>query len=859
MSTIIQRSFASGEIAPALYARVDFFKYQSGLRTCRNFFIMRHGGATNRPGTKFVGEAREFEKITRLIPFVFNDDQTFVLEFGDLYVRFIQNGSYVREAATTITGITAANPAVVTTSGSHGYSAGDTVYINNVLGMLEANNRTFKVGSVTATTFQLLSIPGTNVDSSGYTAYVSGGTAERDYKLTTPYSLTALSGMRFAQSADVVTIVTDQQRPRQLSRVGALNWTLTVIATAPAIVAPTISSASAGSGSAAFSYTVTSVAEENYEESLPATPVTGTTGPGTVGAPIAISFGTVTGAQEYNVYRLENGINSLIGVSGGTVFRDVGQDSDGSKTPPISRDLFTVGGEYPTAVAYFQQRVLFANTTDEPEKVWASRIGLFKNFSISSPLQDDDAITFTLAGKQVNQIKHMIDIGKLVLFTSAGEWTLEGSSGGPLTPSNISLKQQSYNGSSDLTPIIIGNSSLYVQARGSIVRDLGFDFAVDGYKGNDLTIFSAHLFDDYTLVDWSYQQVPHSVLWCVRSDGVLLALTYVREQSLLAWSRHDFSGGFVENVCVVPEGNEDILYVTVKRTVDGVEGRYVERMNTRNIIEVEDTTFLDSYLTYDGRNTSATTMTLTGGTDWLYTETLTLTASVATFAATDVGNAIHLTDSAGDIIRATITGYTSTTVVSVQPNKTVPVSLRGVAVTLWRRAVDQLVGLWHLEGEQVSVFADGFVVANPNNDAYDVVTVENGSITLDKAYGLIHVGLPIIADIETLNIDSVQSETLADKYKATKNVTLFVEESRGLFVGARPPSNDTVDPLEGLTELKIRNDEGYDEPVRMKTGTIDVNIRPEWNSNGRVFLRQVDPIPISVLAIAPAGEYPFKN
>ena len=252
-------------------------------------------------------------------------------------------------------------------------------------------------------------------------------------------------------------------------------------------------------------------------------------------------------------------------------------------------------------------------------------------------------------------------------------------------------------------------------------------------------------------------------------------------------------------------------------------------------------------------------MTLSGGTNWTYDEALTLTASAGTFTTAYVGNEIHLTGTDGTIIRFSITGYTSSTVVTGQPNKTVPASMRSTAIATWAYAVDELQGLWHLEGKSVSVFADGFVAANPKNDAYDLVTVASGAITLDKHYSVIHVGLPFISDIETLDIDSPQGETLADKKKIVSKVNLFVEKSRGIWAGPVPPTDDDTDPLEGLYELKIRDDEGYDQPVALTTGVVDLNIRPEWNSNGRVFIRQVDPVPLAILAIAPAGLFPFRS
>jgi hypothetical protein len=398
---------------------------------------------------------------------------------------------------------------------------------------------------------------------------------------------------------------------------------------------------------------------------------------------------------------------------------------------------------------------------------------------------------------------------------------------------------------------------LYVQARGTIIRDYGFDYQIDGYRGNDLTIFSTHLFDGYTVRDWAYQKTPNSIVWVVRSDGTLLGLTYVKEHQLIAWHRHDTDGTF-EQVCAIPEGVEDSLYAVVERTINGSTKRYIERMYSRSVQDVIDNVFMDCALSYDGRNTSLShTMTLSGGTTWAYDETITLTSSASFFTASDVGNEIHLTGADGELIRFTIQGYTSGLIVTGTPNRTVPTSLRTTATTDWARAVDQLGGLWHLEGETLSVFADRFVVASPNDDGYTAVTVANGTATLDHPYAVVHVGLPYVSDLETLDIDTPGGETMADKKKLVSGLTVFVESSRGGWAGTEPPLDDTVDPLENLTEFKTREAEDYDSPPELETGTIDVNIRSGWNSHGRLFLRQVDPLPISVLAVAPTGILPF--
>lgn len=936
MTTLSQRTFSSGEISPSLYARVDLVKYATGLRTCKNNIVLRYGGAANRPGTLFVGEASDSSKTIRLIPFIFNNAQTYVLEFGENYMRVIKDSAYLTESAVTITGVTQANPGVVTAT-AHGYSNGDEVYIAGVVGMSEINGRNFKVANKTANTFELQDMTSTDLDTTTYTAYSSGGSSYKIYEIVTTYQEAELSTLKFVQSADIITLVHPNHPPREIARSGDTTWTLTDISFLPTVEKPdALALAIGGAGGNTYKYKVTSIDAETGEESLPGVQtatiaITGVTqadpavvtvtahglssdeevyinnvvgmtelnlrhfsvtvltantfelndedstnftaysssgaiqkafvrstaaAAPTSGAPHVVSWARISGAREYNIYKETNGVYGQIGIANGTSFSDINITPNTSFTPPDSRNPFIGAGNYPSTVTYIQQRLGFANTDNNTEKVYLSRTANFKNFTTSSPSQDDDAITFNMVGRQVNEVESLLDLGRLVILTSGGEWTAGGDSAGVISPSNINTKQYSYNGSGSLQPITIDGAALYQQARGSIIRDLSYNFEVDGYTGNDLTIFSSHLFDKYSLVDWAYQQIPHNILWVVRSDGVLLGLTFVRNQEVIAWHRHDL-GGLVENVTVIPEGNEDALYVTVKRTINGTSRRYVEKLTSRQISNIVDNKFMDSHLSYDGRNAAATTMTLSGGTNWTFDETLTLTASTAFFAATDVGNAIHLRGASSELIRATITAYTSTTVVSVSPHKTVPADLRATATTDWDKAVDQVGGLWHLEGETVSIFADGFVVGSPNNASYSTYTVASGIVTLDKPYAVIHVGIPYLSDIETLDIDLPSGETLADKEKIVGEVNCFVEETRGVFTGPKPPSNDAVDPLENLVEFKIRDAEDYDSPVSLTTDVINVNIKAEWNSNGRVFIRQVDPIPMTILSINPAGKFPL--
>lgn len=886
MPTYIQKSFSGGEISPSLYARTDISKYATGLRTCRNFFIQKHGGARNRPGTQFVAEVKDSSKAVRLIPFVFNDDQTYVLEFGDEYIRFHSSGSPVRESSVSITSITKADPAVVTAN-SHGYSNGDYVYISGVVEMPEINNRTFIVSNKTTNTFELHDIDGNDVDSSGYTAVGASGSVSRVYEISSPYDVDDLLDLKFAQSADVLTITHPSYQPRELARSGNTNWTISTTSGAgsevesPSEKDPAIGTA----GSETLRYRVTAINKVTGEESESTEIVQSGVAAPTESTPVYVAWNyydtsSVSNSDfwfdpsdiEFNLYKYDEdaarfGLLNIVDNVANHVSNPVLLEPDSVQYVdrgvldidlevglPSERDeIFVSSDEYPSVVSYIQQRKMFANTNTNPETIWASRIGSYSNFrTFRSPIQDNDPLQFTLAGNKVNAVKHILNLSKPVVMTQAGSWVLNGNEAQALTPFEIYPKQHSYRSVSDLRPLIIDDSAIYLDGRKTLVRDLAYNFEVDGYRGNDLTIFSSHLFDGKTVVDWDYAENPNSIVWGALSDGSVVALTYIKEQQMLAWHRHDFEGGSAERVCSVPEGREDGVYFVVKRTINGSTRRFIERFRDRYFSDIKDAVFMDASFTYDGRNTGSTTMTLSGGTDWTFDETLTLTASSSYFTSGDVGNKIVLTDSSGDPLRCEIKSYTSATVVSVRAHKTVPSDLRSSATTNWSEAVDEIAGLWDLEGEEVVVFGDGYVVASPNNDSYSTLTVSGGKIELSDNYSVVHVGLPYVCDLQTLDVELASDGTLIDLEKSVTAVNLFVQESRGIWVGSSEPES-TTDLLEGLEELKIRENEDYDDPVRLITDKVTVQIPAEWNSNGRVFIRQVDPLPLSILAVAPSG------
>ena len=269
MPTVIQPSFSKGEIAPSLHGRVDTQAYQVGLRTAKNTLVHAYGGISNRPGLQFLAPVKDHDYAPSFIEFQFKTTDTYMLEFGDLYMRVYRNDVLLTEADKTITGATAANPVVVT-SASHGYTTGDQVYISGVVGMTELNGRWFTVGTTATNTFELKSqVSGANINGTAYTAYSSGGTAAKVYEITTPYSIDDVPLIKYTQSADVMTLTHNLYPVYELSRTGHISWTLAEPTFAPTQSYPTALAVTVGSaGAATYNYKVTAIGETTFEESL---------------------------------------------------------------------------------------------------------------------------------------------------------------------------------------------------------------------------------------------------------------------------------------------------------------------------------------------------------------------------------------------------------------------------------------------------------------------------------------------------------------------------------------------------------------------------------------------------------------
>lgn len=868
------KSFAAGEITPALYGRVDLTKYATGLRTCRNFYISRTGGAYNRPGTKFCTTAQDQTHAVRLVRFTTAAGYKYVLELGYNYIRPLDQGQPIMTAPISLVGF---NPGTTTTLFLNQFGpfvVGDQVNFTLVTSAQTLSNVAAQVTAVSGANITV------NYNSSSVTGtFTSGSVTLQTQRILTypaPWTDTVLRQITFTQDGNSIIFAHQSFYPQVFTYMARQAWTFSNVSMAPKTPSPTSVTSSTSSGTV-FYFGVTAIDADTFEESFVTT--IGLSAPPTQNAPITINWPVVTNAVEYNVFGGTNaqslGFRSVVYTN---TFTDNGSlTTDLSDPPPIPRYFFSNPNstlpQYPATIGLFQQRRWYGNIGPlletipsiipspvplpaASDRMIGSRIASPTFFAINRPVGDDDPISFRFVHKDPQIIRHFLDIGKLAVFTEQGEWIVQGGDNG-ISPSQINPTCVSQNGSGYLQPLAIGNLAFYRQLKGSIIRTFGFEFQIEGYRGDDLTVFSKHLVDDNQILAWDFQKLPHPIVWMVRDDGTMLGLTFVPEQAIIAWHRHDFQNGFVEDVCQ----SDDRVYMVIRRVINGQTVRYIERLHNRKTNVITDSIFVDSSFSYYGTQT-ASTVTLSGGTTWANGESITITLSGATFNPASLPNAIHVTGSDGTFIRMLGLSYVSPTVLSGTPSATITSPMQGVPLA-WTDARSTLSGLGYLEGQQVSVIGDGFVAASPNNPSYPVVTVTGGQVTLPQAYGIIHVGLPITADLETLNLDTAQGQTIMDKQKAITKVSMWVEQTRGLFVASVPEQSTTLLGLQGLEptvtsfwEPKVRYSEGYSKPNMLLTRVIDQNISGAWTSHGRVLVRQVDPLPAAILGIAPGGLAP---
>lgn len=427
--------------------------------------------------------------------------------------------------------------------------------------------------------------------------------------IESPYALDDVYALSTAQAGDIVYLAHKNYVLRKLTRSGTApdyEWALEEVVLNQSIAAPAAPTVTFvrdnGDDSAPLNYTlryvVTAVDGDGVESVASAVGSTSGKYPTdwVVGNHVDLAWTAVDGAEEYNVYRESAGYYGFIGVSRSTSFQDQNFEPDTATTPKEDWNPFEDGNN-PATVAFHQQRLVLGGTKDDPASFFMSRTGDYENFRKSRPLQDDDPVEYMLASGSIDEIRWMASFGDLLIGTSGAEYKAT-SSGAAITSSDVQISVQSYWGSSGLAPLIIGQSVMHCQRSGSHVRDLYYSWESDGYAGNDLSLLAPQLVESHHIMQWAFQQSPGSNIWAVRDDGVLLCLTYMKEQNVYGWSRH-VTQGKVLSVAVISGSQEDVVMLVVEREVGGAKKYFLERLagRFRDTDGIEEAFYVDCGLT----------------------------------------------------------------------------------------------------------------------------------------------------------------------------------------------------------------------------------------------------------------------
>lgn len=816
MPAPLQPSFAGGELSPDMYGRVDINKYNIGAKRLENFFVHPHGGVSNRPGTTFVANTSG-DSEARLIPFEFNLEQTYVLEFGDEYIRFHTDGGQVLEANKTITAITNDSPALVTST-SHGYADGDMIFISGVAGMTEINGGPYEVNQIDANSFELV-----GVDSTGFDAYTSGGVANRIYTITSPYTDDDIWNIKWTQSADVMTLTCPGFDARELRRSGNTNWALSVITYVPTIERPeNVDATVSHAGAVEYRYKVTAVSQDATEESLAGTNVSGETITGATNAsPIVLTITGhpyVTGDEIYvdNIVGMTeiNGKSFKIGTTGANTVEL--QDTDGT-----NYGTYSSGGDaWLTYVAVSSESLDTAGRTITVEwsavsgakryNVYRSVNGVYGYIGSADGLEFVDNNIIPDTGDSPPEFREPFDVDEFPSVVEYFEQRL------------TFARNQTLNFSQTAN---FHNFSVSIPAR----DDDAVEATINAAKVN--------------AIRWL---IPLNDLIVMTAGGTFKvsgANGYITPSDVQAKRQGSYR---VENIRPMVIGSQ-VIYVSGKAVrdlaysfdQDAYDGRDISILaehlfDNRTIVNWAYAQEPDNLLWVVMSDGAALTLTYLKEQD-IYAWTRHSTNGYFEDVCSVPENG---TDAVYFIVRRTIDGQTRRFVERLSSRDFTSVEdafFVDCGLTYDGAANDTISGLDHLEGEEVAVLADGNVVEG--------LTVEDGAITLPFEASVVHVGLGYTATMQTLDVSYETNEgTSQGKYKTITQLTLKVRRTRGLKAG---PDEDN------LVEIKQRENENYDTPTELATGDLEVTIEPDWRTEASIILRQDYPLPCTILSIVP--------
>lgn len=916
-------NFTSGELSPRLDGRTDIQKYVNGSKKLENFLVHPHGGASRRPGTKFVNAVKTAANATRLIPFEFNVEQTYVLEFGNEYFRIHKDGGTV---------VSSGSPVEVTTVYTSAQVAelkyvqsADIMYIVHPSHPVYQITRTSDTAwTFTAVTFrrgpmQDDNITDTTLVANGRTGSVTI-TASADLFVSTDVGRIVRLHDGFAKitaftNATTVTAAVQENTDRRTELM-------------PSITGTTIAFFEGDPSTTNLEHNdrVTDTAgnfiKEGFEKGMKVTITNAGTSGNNVTNALLVEVTADTMLLAPSVDLTDEAAGQNVTIAG------VLEASDNWALGAFSN---TTG--FPAAVTFYEERLVFANTNTQPQTLFFSVAGDFTDFADGTDA--DDALIYTIGSSQVNVIRYLTSSRALIVGTSGGEFAVSASgSPEPLSPTNAQIKRQASYGSANIQPVQVGNVTLFVQRAKRKIRELVYNFDTDSYQAPDLSILAEHITDS-GIKEMAHQQEPDNVVWCVLNDGKLVGMTYRREEQVIAWHKHILGGksdtgkniiaqsiSFTANSTTVSTSNNtitlsshglatgdvvyynassnsitglsnDALYYVIRSDANTIklassaanasggtalelfsapstdtvqhfyQGINIANSNIYSVahgLETGELIFYDTAGTAIGglaENTEYFVQKISDN-EFRLSTTLDFTNDIVSLTSAPTSEqtdnilthakvesiAVVPGDLDEDQIYIIVQRYVNgSTVRQVELFSSFDfgsdvtdaffvdcgLSYSGVPVT-------SLSGLGHLEGETVSILADG--ATHPDK------VVASGAITLDRATEIAHVGLPFKSTMQTMRLEAGGQEgTSQGKIKRVHDVTLRVYRSVGAKIGSGEKELDIV-PFRSSANV-------MDTATPLFTGDKEVEFRGGFETEASIVVRQDQPLPLTILAIYP--------
>ncbi len=916
-ATIIN-AFNSGELSPQLEGRTDLSKYYSGCRTLENFLVFSYGGATRRPGTKYIAATKNINQAARLEPFEHSTVQTYMLEAGNEYFRFYKDGGQIQNDAATGAYEISSPYAGEDIFELHFIQSADTMYITHPSYPPAKLTRTGHTSwNLAAVEFQRGPfLKNENDDDititpSGYTVDAVSTTSET-FSFTDDGDLTGVfdddenflisgstgndgtwtvSSTSYSAPTTTVTVTGDITDATVDGSAIVVGGEVTLTASAALFdtvnhmgalwevthtvegdkVSGSFSNDAAAQNSASLAmqfnrkYVYTTHANWSGDVILQRSYDGGQTWKDvlpvhyeddgnrqfseseTVDDAIyrvhadAGDDGIDSGTLNYNLTAFSfdvDGVVKITAVDSNTVAIGTVHNLLGGTSATIvwAEGAFSLDEGYPTTSAFYEERLAYAATTNKPQTIWLSQSDDWDNFLAGS--LDSDAITYTLAADQVNAIRWMSPQDWLLVGTTGGEWKLgSGNSEEPLTPTRKVIKRQSNYGSAYLQSTMVNNVVLFAERQGRKIREMVYNFEVDGWVAPDLTVLSEHITLS-GIVQMAFQRAPDPILWTVLANGDIVAMTYQRSQEVVGWHRHVSGDADFESIAVISGDGEDEIWVTVARNINGATARYVEQFQPRDWGEDQnDIFFVDSGLTFDGGEAVVITK-ITQADPAIVTSQLHGFTDGEQIRIESVLGMTEVNDQVYTVDDATTNTFSLDDAQGLDDINSVEFDAYTSAGTA-EQVENTFSTLSHLANEQVDIIADG--------SFYGTDTVVGSAVTLTDYYNKVHIGLNYVSKLQPMKLE-IPGQNISGRTKRVTDITCKFYKTLSCKYG--PSEDSTLDVFDFTDEY---SDE-IETTQTLFTGDRKQEFDGDYGTAGDIYLQVDEPLPCTILSIIPEFE-----